>query len=158
MNNGLYIRLYLMKVWIVVLVCFLPLGTAAATNTPEGITIFSLNSDFSPLSKSKARMLYKGKVKKLSGNNNFVLLDLPKSSKIRKTFYKNLLGKSISQMNGYWASLSFSGKGVPPEEINNDNIDTVIQWLQSNPDGIAYAPSALVPENANILFTILQGE
>lgn len=158
MNNGLYIRLYLMKLWIVVLFCFLPLGTAIAKNVPEGITIFSLNSDFSPLSKSKARMLYKGKVKKISGSNNFVLLDLPRDSIIRKTFYKKLLGKSISQMNGYWASLSFSGKGVPPEEINNDHIDSIILWLKSNPDGIAYAPSSLVPENANILFTILQGE
>ncbi|MGF1873646.1 hypothetical protein L4D75_27755, partial [Photobacterium indicum] len=73
-------------------------------------------------------------------------------------FYSMLLGKSISQMNGYWASLSFSGKGKAPEELNSDDIKSIIEWLNNNPNGIAYAPIESVPENANILITILQGE
>jgi hypothetical protein len=120
--------------------------------------VFSLNDEIPSLSKSKARMLYKGRTKKLNGSIKIVLVDLPTTSILREDFYNMLLGKSISQMNGYWASLSFSGKGVPPEELNSDDIKDIIEWLNKNPNGIAYAPVSEVPENANILITILQGE
>ncbi|OLQ74266.1 hypothetical protein BIT28_08790 [Photobacterium proteolyticum] len=120
--------------------------------------VFSLNDEIPSLSKSKARMLYKGRTKKLNGSIKIVLVDLPTTSILREDFYNMLLGKSISQMNGYWASLSFSGKGTPPEELNSDDIKDIIEWLNRNPNGIAYAPVSEVPENANILITILQGE
>ncbi|WP_252018863.1 hypothetical protein [Vibrio sp. SCSIO 43136] len=120
--------------------------------------VFSLNDDIPQLSKSKARMIYKGRTKKLNGSIKIVLVDLPEASIHREEFYKMLLGKSISQMNGYWASLSFSGKGRPPEELDSDDIKDIIQWLNQHPNGIAYAPVDKVPENANILITILQGE
>ncbi|MCW8330214.1 hypothetical protein MD588_15495 [Photobacterium sp. SDRW27] len=120
--------------------------------------VFSLNEDIPALSKSKTRMLYKGRTKKLNGSIKIVLVDLPENSILREDFYSMLLGKSISQMNGYWASLSFSGKGTPPEELNSDDIKDILEWLNQNPNGIAYAPVSAVPENANILITILQGE
>lgn len=120
--------------------------------------VFSLNDEIPALSKSKTRMLYKGRTKKLNGSIKIVLVDLPETSILREDFYNMLLGKSISQMNGYWASLSFSGKGTPPEELNSDDIKDILEWLNQNPNGIAYAPVSAVPNNANILITILQGE
>lgn len=139
----------------------LPSLSSFASNSNEKdveFAVFSLNDEIPSLSKSKARMLYKGRTKKLNGSIKIVLVDLPTTSILREDFYNMLLGKSISQMNGYWASLSFSGKGVPPEELNSDDIKDIIEWLNKNPNGIAYAPVSEVPENANILITILQGE
>ncbi|PSU46859.1 hypothetical protein C9J12_16745 [Photobacterium frigidiphilum] len=127
-------------------------------NKEVEFAVFSMNSDIPALSKSKARMLYKGKTKKINGSLKIILVDLPVNSIHREEFYSMLLGKSISQMNGYWASLSFSGKGKAPEELNSDDIKSIIEWLNNNPNGIAYAPIESVPENANILITILQGE
>ncbi|SON50006.1 conserved exported protein of unknown function [Vibrio tapetis subsp. tapetis] len=119
--------------------------------------VFSMNGEIPQLSKNTAKMIYKGRTKKLNGSIKIVLVDLPESSIHREEFYKMLLGRSISQMNGYWASRSFSGKGHPPEELDSDDIKAIIQWLNQNPNGIAYAPVDKVPENANILVTILQG-
>ncbi|CAG23025.1 hypothetical protein [Photobacterium profundum] len=127
-------------------------------NKEVEFAVFSMNNDIPALSKSKARMIYKGKTKKINGSLKIILVDLPVNSIHREEFYSMLLGKSISQMNGYWASLSFSGKGKAPEELNSDDIKNIIEWLNNNPNGIAYAPIESVPENANILITILQGE
>ncbi|MEH6532257.1 MAG: hypothetical protein V7735_13085 [Photobacterium frigidiphilum] len=129
-----------------------------SANKEVEFAVFSMNSDIPALSKSKARMIYKGKTKKINGSLKIILVDLPVNSIHREEFYSMLLGKSISQMNGYWASLSFSGKGKAPEELNSDDIKSIIEWLNNNPNGIAYAPIESVPENANILITILQGE
>jgi hypothetical protein len=130
----------------------------SSINKEVEFAVFSMNSDIPALSKSKARMIYKGKTKKINGSLKIILVDLPETSIHREEFYSMLLGKSISQMNGYWASLSFSGKGKAPEELNSDDIKSIIEWLNNNPNGIAYAPVESVPENANILITILQGE
>ncbi|WP_036816956.1 hypothetical protein [Photobacterium sanctipauli] len=142
------------------LLTFLSLTTTSVHAEAKDVefAVFSMNNDMPTLSKSKARMLYKGKTKKLNGSIKIILVDLPENSIHREEFYNMLLGKSISQMNGYWASLSFSGKGTPPEELSSDDIKDILEWLNQNPNGIAYAPVNAVPENANILITVLQGE
>lgn len=133
-------------------------GTKTKTTEEVEFAVFSMNGELPPLTKSKARMLYKGKTKKINGSIKIILVDLPETSIHREEFYNMLLGKSVTQMNGYWASLSFSGKGAPPEELSSDDIKEIIEWLNANPNGIAYAPISAVPENANILITVLQGE
>ncbi|MEZ9198919.1 hypothetical protein [Shewanella sp. 10N.286.54.B9] len=127
-------------------------------STDVEFAIFTLNSELPPLSKSKARMLYRGKSKKIGGSLKIVLVDLPETSMHREDFYGMLLGKSVTQMNGYWAGLAFSGKGSPPEELDSDDIKQILKWLNENPNGIAYAPIESVPEEVNILITVPQGE
>ncbi|WP_028767399.1 hypothetical protein [Shewanella fidelis] len=133
-------------------------SAVAAEDTDVEFAIFSLNDELPQLSKNKARMLYRGKSKRISGSLKIVLVDLPETSIHREDFYKMLLGKSVSQMNGYWAGLAFSGKGSPPEELDSDDIKQILKWLNDNPNGIAYAPIESVPEEVNILITVPQGE
>lgn len=123
----------------------------------KSFVVFSLNQSLKPLSKSKIRMLYKGKVRRLN-KANVNLLDLSDDSPYKADFYKLLLGKSLSQLNGYRASLAFSGKGNIPESIDNDDLKNILLWLDNNPNGIAYIPKMELPKNANILFELEQGK
>ncbi|MCK8046230.1 hypothetical protein MSG37_15200 [Shewanella sp. 1CM18E] len=154
------IRLLCRSFFVVLLFLFASVNASAvvAENGDVEFAVFSLNNDLPPLSKSKARMLYRGKSKRISGSLKIVLVDLPEASIHREDFYKMLLGKSVSQMNGYWAGLAFSGKGSPPEELDSDDIKQILKWLNDNPNGIAYAPIESVPEEVNILITVPQGE
>lgn len=165
MFNGLNFSALFLSIKLVVLttaLCISPSLWALEADTSEStdieFAIFSLNDDLPPLSKSKARMLYRGKSKKINGSLKIVLVDLPETSMHREEFYSMLLGKSVSQMNGYWAGLAFSGKGSPPEELDGDDIKQILKWLNDNPNGIAYAPIESVPEEVNILITVPQGE
>ncbi|KLV05447.1 hypothetical protein ABT56_12140 [Photobacterium aquae] len=162
MVNGLRYKYFLsFPILSLCLALILPVtafGSEKDNNKEVEFAVFSFNEALPSLSKSKARMLYKGKTKKLNGSVKIVLVDLPEHSIHREEFYNMLLGKSVTQMNGYWASQSFSGKGKPPEELSSDDIKEIIEWLNKNPNGIAYAPISAVPENANILITVLQGE
>lgn len=122
---------------------------SAATN----YAIFSLNSEFKPLSRSKARMLYRGKMKSLQGQR-IELADWPQRSTERELFYQSLLGKDIAQMNAYWASLSFSGKARPPKEILSAEMGSLVIWLQEKPNRVGYAPLESLPSDANILYVL----
>ncbi|MCL1140607.1 hypothetical protein [Shewanella pneumatophori] len=154
------IRLLCRSFFVALLFLFASVNASAvvAENGDVEFAIFSLNNELPPLSKNKARMLYRGKSKRISGSLKIVLVDLPEASIHREDFYKMLLGKSVSQMNGYWAGLAFSGKGSPPEELDSDDIKQILKWLNDNPNGIAYAPIESVPEEVNILITVPQGE
>ncbi|GAL03346.1 hypothetical protein ACFFLZ_00935 [Photobacterium aphoticum] len=162
MFNGLSLLTFFPAVLIAASLMLTSTTVTASTETKKTeeveFAVFSMNGELPPLTKSKARMLYKGKTKKINGSIKIILVDLPETSIHREEFYNMLLGKSVTQMNGYWASLSFSGKGAPPEELSSDDIKEIIEWLNANPNGIAYAPINAVPENANILITVLQGE
>ncbi|MCL1127449.1 hypothetical protein [Shewanella surugensis] len=119
--------------------------------------VFSMNPDLPKISNSKVRMIYKGKTDKLN-NKKIELADWENNSRYKEEFYKILLGKTVSQVNGYWASLAFSGKASLPHIIDGDNVDELVSWLKENTHGIGYAPSPLVPEDANILITIEKGQ
>ena len=124
-----------------------------AENEGRRFAVFSLNNDFPELSKSKVRMIYKGKVKRIN-KKNINLVDLTEESSLKADFYQDLLGKSLSQMNGYRASLAFSGKGNLPVTISNNDIASILDWLEENPNGIAYATIKSLPENVNVLFVL----
>ncbi|MCL1095810.1 hypothetical protein [Shewanella kaireitica] len=165
MFNGLNHKALFRKIKLVILIATLYLSPSIyalaadpAESTDVEFAIFTLNNELPPLSKSKARMLYRGKSKKIGGSLKIVLVDLPETSMHREDFYSMLLGKSVTQMNGYWAGLAFSGKGSPPEELDSDDIKQILKWLNENPNGIAYAPIESVPEEVNILITVPQGE
>lgn len=119
----------------------------------RNFAVFSLNNAFPELSKSKVRMIYKGKVKRIN-KENINLLDLTEENNDKANFYQRLLGKSLSQMNGYRASLAFSGKGNLPVTISNNDIASILDWLEDHPNGIAYATMKSLPENVNVLFVL----
>ncbi|GMQ49439.1 hypothetical protein VB10N_44380 [Vibrio sp. 10N] len=130
---------------------------APKVSAAESYAIFSMNASFNELSRSKARMLYRGKTKSLQGKR-IELSDWPESSTERAEFYQSLLGKDVAQMNAYWASLSFSGKARPPKEIDAANIDAMIEWLSQKPERVGYAPLSMLPDGANVLYVVEGGK
>lgn len=141
--------------------CLLPiilcLSFTAQANINHEYAVFTLNQDFNKLTKSKVRMLYRGKIKYLQGEK-IELSDLSPSNPVRNDFYQVLLGKDIAQMNAYWARLSFSGKARPPKEITPDSIKTLLDWASVKGSRIGYAPIGLLPANANILYIVRKEE
>jgi hypothetical protein len=124
-----------------------------AKDEGRSFAVFSLNNDFPELSKSKVRMIYKGKVKRIN-KKKINLVDLTDADNDKADFYDGLLGKSLSQMNGYRASLAFSGKGNLPTTISDNDIASILDWLEANPNGIAYATIKSLPEDVNVLFVL----
>ena len=155
MFKGLNLRIFC--VTLLILSISSPLYLYAKEDIAEdqgrSFAVFSLNKSFPKLSKSKVRMIYKGKVKRIN-KKNISLVDFTEKSSLKADFYQDLLGTSLSQMNGYRASLAFSGKGNLPVTISNNDIASILDWLKENPNGIAYAAIKSLPEDVNVLFVL----
>ncbi|NMP33554.1 hypothetical protein HII17_18560 [Thalassotalea sp. M1531] len=142
--------------FLVLLIFISFLSNTSYAQTGHSYAVFTLNQDLPKLSKSKARMLFRGRVKSLQGTR-IELSDWPSDHKIRNEFYQKLLGKDKAQMNAHWASLSFSGKARPPKEIKQDSMEVLLLWLEANQNRIGYAPVDALPKHANVLY-VVQGE
>ena len=122
----------------------------------ESMAIFTSNPSFPQLSAGKAKMLFKGKVKRLD-DQKYSLVDWPAGSATKEKFYQGLMGQSEAKVNATRAKLIFSGKGFPPKVIKENNFKTLETFLKSNPNCIGYAPLVNISDEFNILF-ILQTE
>lgn len=123
----------------------------------QDFVLVSMNSDMPAISESKAKMLYLGKLKSIDDFGRVVLLDWPEGSNEKQDFYKSFLKKSIPQINSRWARLAFSGKGKPPESLDEATVQALGQWLQDNPRGIAYVSREQIPPGAKVILEIEQG-
>ena len=133
-----------------ILLSFFICNPAVSAESKYTYAIFSMNPIYGSFSKGKARMIYRGKIKSI-GDHKILLSDWPDNAVEKTVFYDILLGQTLSQVNGYWASLAFSGKAKQPSTIISSDVAALVEWLQIHPNGIGYAPLSLLPKNANIL-------
>ncbi len=86
-------------------------------------------------------------------DGSFVLpFDLPVDNKIRKQFYEIIAGKTIPQINAYWARLIFSGRATPPRVVKSTK--ELLTAMKNNKNGIAYIDSALLNKNVKVVLSI----
>ena len=60
----------------------------------------------------------------------------------RSAFYQQLVGKTLAEINGYWARLVFSGRASPPLQLHTP--DGLLQFVANNRGAIGYLPREAV--------------
>jgi ABC-type phosphate transport system substrate-binding protein len=90
--------------------------------------------------------VYKGEVKSWKDGGAVVFYDLPEDSPVRAAFDTDVIGKTPSQLRAMWASLTFSGKALPPKAAANDA--EIISAVASNKNAIGYV--SMAPANAAV--------
>lgn len=53
-----------------------------------------------------------------------------------EAFLRDIIGRTAAQYNTYWKQIVFTGRGVPPQEFNND--DDMINYIASTRGAIGY--------------------
>ena len=142
--------------WLLIF-CFLSPFYAQANHDADPLAIFTENQSLPTLTAGKAKMLFKGKVKRLDGKK-FILVDWPNGSDNKVNFYYHLLGQTEAKVNAYRAKLIFSGKGFPPKVAKENNIPSLVENMKAHKNSISYAPLSDITDNFKILFIIPEGE
>jgi ABC-type phosphate transport system substrate-binding protein len=63
-------------------------------------------------------------------------VDLPPSSPVRRSFSEEILHRSVAEVKGYWQQRIFSGRDVPPPELDSD--DDVIKYVLKYEGAVGY--------------------
>ena len=67
-------------------------------------------------------------------------VDLRADAGARRSFSDNVLKRSVSAVKIYWQQRIFSGRGVPPPELDSDQ--AVIEYVASHRGGVGYVSEA----------------
>jgi hypothetical protein len=70
----------------------------------------------------------------------------------RASFYRNISGKTLPQINSYWTTLIFTGKGKPPRNV--EVLERLVEQLETNPDTITYLPLEQVSGTLKVLYIL----
>jgi hypothetical protein len=76
-------------------------------------------------------------------------VDLLGNSPVRRRFSEDVLERPVSAVRSYWQQLIFSGRGVPPPELDND--EAVVRYVIRHPGAVGYVSGSADVRNAKIL-------
>jgi ABC-type phosphate transport system substrate-binding protein len=76
-------------------------------------------------------------------------VDLGARSSVRAKFSSDVVGRSVAAIRRYWSQLVFSGRGVPPPEVNSD--DAVIKYVTRYPGAIGYISGTADIDGAKVV-------
>lgn len=67
-------------------------------------------------------------------------LDQVPSNPVRRLFSRSILKRTVTAVRSYWQQRIFSGRDVPPPELDSDA--AVIAYVERNPGAIGYVSSS----------------
>jgi ABC-type phosphate transport system substrate-binding protein len=76
-------------------------------------------------------------------------VDLGASSSVRRRFSDDILGRSIDAVRRYWNQQVFSGRGVPPPQVENEA--AVVEYVLTHPGAIGYVTAGTDVRGAKIV-------
>jgi ABC-type phosphate transport system substrate-binding protein len=63
-------------------------------------------------------------------------VDLPSSSAVRRRFTEEVLHRSVAEVKTYWQQRIFSGRDVPPPELDTD--DEIVEYVARHDGAVGY--------------------
>lgn len=137
-----------------ILLIFGILSVSAVSAHAQLVVIVNKDNEVSQMSKREVIDLFMGRYIIFPNGVAAIPLDQPVNSDTRKKFYLLLTGKSVAQVNAYWARLIFTGRASPPRVM--PNVKTTIRVVRENKDVIAYLPQKDVDNTVKVVLTLDQ--
>lgn len=106
-------------------------------------------SNSSTLDQNQIKRIFVGKMKSFPVGGEIIPIKQKSNVTPSDEFNTKVLKKSASQLKAYWSKLIFTGKGVPPREVSND--EEVIKLISANPNTIGYIDAAKVDSTVKVI-------
>ncbi|ATC94030.1 phosphate ABC transporter substrate-binding protein [Pseudoalteromonas tunicata] len=101
------------------------------------------------LDQDEIAKIYLGKTKSFANGNKIDIASLGDGDPITSEFNEKVLKKSSSQVNAYWSKLVFTGKGTPPQKV--DNSAAMINFVASTENAIGFIDANKVTDGVKVI-------
>lgn len=129
---------------------FLSLVMLLSSSVSAGVVVI-VNKD-NPTESFNHRQLvdvYMGRNLYFPDGQLVIRLDQAPDSNVRSDFYQSLLGKSVAEVNAYWARLLFTGRAAPPHALSGDN--NVLKAVRENLNAIGYIDESALDDSVKVV-------
>lgn len=111
------------------------LPSMSAHANDEIVFVVHKGNPINKLTGQEIKSIFLGK-KRTWENSESITLVVQENNKTHETFTRNALVKSPLQFSIYWKKKLFTGKGLLPHAVKNDQ--KMINFITSNPNSIGY--------------------
>lgn len=120
------------------------------TAKAEIVVVVAKSSSIASLTEREIRRIFLAKSRRLNGSRvqPFEL----SNEDFKAQFYEKVTGKNLRQLNSYWTTLIFTGKGKPPKNV--DKAETLLNALSDNPSAIAYMPVEYLDDRLKVVHRV----
>lgn len=121
---------------------------AATASHAELAVVAGRSSPIEKLDEREVANIFLAKTTHLPNGNRVKPIELSDSG-YKAVFYREISGKTLPQINSYWTTLIFTGKGRPPKSI--EETSRLIEVLNNDPNTISYLPLGQITESVKVL-------
>lgn len=114
------------------------------------LVITNPQGEVTALTREQVVDIYMGRTSTFPNGRPAIAFDLKGDQPTRSAFYQQLVGKSVAQINAYWARLLFTGAATPPMALKDTA--TMLHMVQENRDAIGFLDSAESSGKLNVVF------
>jgi ABC-type phosphate transport system substrate-binding protein len=127
--------------WLAVLLpvsflVWLACSTAMADSPPPFRVIVNAKNPATALSRDTLADLFLKKSTRWSDGETVRPVDLRPKSETRRKFSENVLKRSVAAVRSYWQQRIFSGRGIPPPELESD--EDVVGYVARHRGAVGY--------------------
>jgi ABC-type phosphate transport system substrate-binding protein len=131
---------------------FLSLMLLAPLAAAELVVVANPQSGIERLTQEEVVNIYLGRYRRLASGVTAEPVDLGGDTLTRARFYRALVGKSLAEINAYWARLVFSGRTRPPHVA--ENVETALQYVAARSGALAYVERAQADRRVRVVFEL----
>ncbi len=116
------------------------------------VVVANPKSGIERLSQDEVINIYLGRYRRLASGITAEPVDLPADSEQKARFYRRLVGKTLPEINAYWARLVFSGRTRPPQLV--DHVEAALDYVVARPGALAYVERNQADKRVRIVFEL----
>jgi hypothetical protein len=131
------------------LACGVSRTTAHAETHPEFKVIVDPQSRYLAVSREFLENAFLKKTTRWEDGELIRPVDLRADAETRKKFSQRVLKRSVAAVRSYWQQRIFSGRGVPPPELDTD--EAVVAYVLSHRGAVGYVSGNATVHNAKVL-------
>ena len=116
----------------------------------ELVIVVNKENPIDELSLTNVVDIYTGRYMAFPNGITAEPVDLPNESSDKESFYYQATGLSLAKINSYWARLKFTGRYLPPIEL--DTAEVAVNYVQRNPNAVAYVDERYVTDKVKVVY------
>lgn len=111
-------------------------GAAVAETRPEFVVIVHPGNRATDVPRRFLADAFLKRVTRWDDEVTVRPVDLEPDSPLRERFSEQVLSRSAAAVKSYWEQLLFSGRGIPPPELRDE--EEVVAYVVSHPGAVGY--------------------
>ena len=125
------------------------LATMSADTRAFHVIVTRANAATS-LTEAEVSAMFMKRMRSWPDGSDVAPVDQRAGSRVRESFSEEIHGKSVRYVIRYWHRLIFSGRGIPPRELESDA--EVLAFVAANRGAIGYVNAgAALPDDVQVL-------